>query len=198
MSGNRYYGRPADASGGSLTLINIAETHPDYVAFPSIPQTETAAATPVQNSAYFTYVGRWPIGSVFNFVVLNMTQIGGQQPTEVGFFISDSAPNRAPQQLFKIASTASFESITSGTGVKRNFQPMNATLFTDCYLWCGYRHSGNLGQPIFSTLTADFAEATHLFLNSSPAFSSTTNFNATLNGTALTGLGMRGERYPIT
>lgn len=196
MVGNRYYGRPVDTSGGGLTVLNLTVTRPDFVAFPVTPEDPASNGAPIQNQAYFVYLQDWPIGSVWNFVTMNLTQIGGAQATEVGFFYSDSAPNRDGQRLTKIASTPTFENVTSGLGVKRNVFPMQATLFTNCYLWAGYRHSGALAQPRFSSIQPDLGDANELILNSSPAFSATTNFFATLNATAIH-LQMRGERSPI-
>lgn len=195
MAGNRYYGRPVDSTS-TISFININSTQPDFVALPFVNQTEADNGAPIQNQAYFVYIGHWPIGSVWNYVAMNLTQIGGQQPTEVGFFYTDSAPNADGQMLTKIASTASFDSVTSGLGPKRNQLLMSATLFTDSFLWCGYRHSGALAQPRFSGIGVDLGQAYDLILNSSPAFSSTVNFFATLNATAVH-LSMRGERYPI-
>lgn len=196
MTGNRYYGRGFSTASGGVSVLNLTVTRADYVAFPVTPESEASNGAPIQNQAYFVYLQDWPIGSVWNFVTMNLTQVGGQQPTEVGFFYSDSAPNRDGQRLTKIASTPTFDSVTSGLGFKRNLLPMNGTLYTNCYLWAGYRHSGALAQPRFSSIQPDLGDANELILNSSPAFSSTINFFATLNGTAIH-LQMRGERSPI-
>lgn len=176
MVGNRYFGRPVTATTStSGTIVNANFTNPEFVARPKLPLTTTALN--VTAVGYFGYVGLWPAGAVFQHWEGQVTNVFSAELGDVGIFVSPLPPNRQTQNLFRIATATAKDSFLT-TGVKRNTDAFNATLYTDSFMWAGIRQTGTGGQ--MTAVTMDLGDGYAMIDVTGTAFTATTNFIATL------------------
>src|SRR2546428_5661404 len=90
----------------------------------------------IAGTAYYVYLGRLAKGLTVKFVEFHVTTLGaGAQTAEVGLFSTPSAPNKSAQTLTKIVATGTLDSLTAGTGVKRNTASFAQNVDAGTHLW---------------------------------------------------------------
>lgn len=179
MAGNRFFGRPVTATTStSGTIINALFTNPEFAARPKLPLSSTNVSV-TTGFSYFGYVGLWPAGAVFQKWESQLTTTASNEQAEFGVFVSPLPPNRQAQTLYRIA-TATAHDAFSSTGVKRNTDALNATLYTDSFVWAGF-HRGSAGTPgAWQSIALDLGEGYAMVTPSSIALTATDSFLATL------------------
>lgn len=111
-------------------------------------------------TAYWAYVGYWPIaGAVGNFVRFRVQTAGaGAQTAEVAIATSPLAPNGGGQTLTKLVANGTLDSLTAvGTGEKKNTVSMATVIPAGSHVWVGLRTAMAVTQPTVWAVAADNA-----------------------------------------
>lgn len=149
-------------------LSNIEPQSPNF--FRSILPA-SATLTTIDGTAYWTYLGRVTRTVVINYVEFLVSIVGAGTLTgcEVGLFSTPAPPNKAGQNLTKIISTGTVDSILVGTGAKRNTSSFAQSVAVGTYLWAGIRTSTSSTEPSIGGLLMDMGQGHVLSLASSGA-----------------------------
>lgn len=128
------------------------------------PQLERAAPITfflcITGTSYYVYVGRTSRPYTAAFVEFQVSTVGaGAQTAEVGLFSSPLAPNKTGQTLTKLAATGTLDTLTSGTGVKRNTASLAASIPGGTHLWAAIRTAMATTQPTCTALFGDMGQA---------------------------------------
>ena len=127
----------------------------------------------ISGTAYFVYMGRTTVALTPKYIESYLNVIAaGTVVTEAGIFSSPSAPNKASQSLTKLAVTATWDTLTSGLGVKRS-AALSTSVPAGTHLWAGVRFAFGTTQPTFSGLLYDLRQGLILITASASAFSTT-------------------------
>lgn len=119
----------------------------------------------VSGVGYWVYLGRVVKAFTPKHVEFHLSTVGaGAQTVEVGFFSTPSAPKKAAQSLTKLVASATVDSLTVGTGVKRNTTPFATSIAAGTHLWAGIRTAMATTQPTIWGLGVDMGQGQILFL----------------------------------
>ena len=129
-------------------------------------------------TAYFIYVGRTTAPMTPQYIESWLSVVGvGVSSVEVGLFSSPAPPKKAAQTLTKITSTATYDSLISGTGTKRNTGAALATLVpAGTYLWAGLKVITLGTNPTYWGLSAAMQEGYVLTTGTAGTFSDNTSW----------------------
>jgi hypothetical protein len=146
-----------------------------------------AGAALTSGRAYWVYVGRTVKAITVNGIECWLTNIGTvSQTAEVALASTPSAPNRAASQtLTKIAATGALDSLTSGTGLKRNSTAFNQVVFASVHLWAGIRVAMSLTQPSMFGLTGDWNDGQILITSGASALTGSTTWSGAVLSAAI-------------
>lgn len=177
----------ASGGGGVAVTITADSSFPDQplIATPRGIRGGLADAVLLATTqrCFFDYVGYWPAGVVFKYVEFLPSNGGTNSLIEVGLFSSTSAPNKNGQLLTRLVSGTVSIPLTLNVA-NRNSDAFASTLATASFLWCGFR-SVNTANPQLRGLSFDMGQGHGLILGgTTPAFSATTGFTATLSGSS--------------
>jgi hypothetical protein len=76
----------------------------------------------------------------------------------VGLFSSPSAPNKAGQTLTKLVANGTLDTLTSGTGMKRNTVTLATPIPGGTHLWAAIRTAMATTQPTCVGLSGDMGQ----------------------------------------
>lgn len=125
----------------------------------------------VSAQAYFTFLAFVSKPVVPKFVELNLNGLAvAVTAAEVGLFSSPVAPNKAGQTLTKIVATNAMDSLTVGTGVKRNTAAFSQQVDAGTYLWAGIQVTWTTTAPNFMALSTDLSEGHGLLTAAAASF----------------------------
>lgn len=114
--------------------------------------------TLIEDTAYFVYVGQVPACTP-KYVEFQVTTVGtGAQTAEVGLFSTPSAPNKASQSLTKLTADGTVDTLTVGTGMKRNTSAFSTAIADGTHLWAGIRTAMATNEPTLRGIELDFAQ----------------------------------------
>lgn len=140
--------------------------------FRSMADVATAGFLTISGTAYFVYMGRVGPAAITPKYVRAYLRVVAASLTvaEAGIFSTPEPPNfAASQSVSKLAAVATWDSLTSGLGMKKSGQ-MSTSVAAGTHLWAGFRAQFST-MPNFTGLIYDNRSGEILVTASAAAFS---------------------------
>lgn len=143
-------------ANGNITVSTVVQSQfNDRVMMSSLHASTTQTQT--SGTASYVYVGRTYSAAVWKFVKFRLNTVGaGAQTGEVGLFSSTNAPNGTAQTLTKIWADSTLDSLTVGTGIKKNTTASAVSVPAGTHLWAACRFAMATTQPNLAVLIDDW------------------------------------------
>ena len=170
---------PQGAAGAGL--VSLANSG---IIWPPGGIRSNAAFQPVDNRAYFVYLGKSSESEVIAHVALFHTANGTTSFTgEVGLFTTPNPPTLgAGQTLTKVWASA-LPDLTSGAGAYRVNTSANATSHpSGVHLWIGFRGTSGGSMPTMHQIIRNWAIGDLLVTDTAGALTSSSTFAGVVSG----------------
>lgn len=150
------------ATGNYFTQLGSAQPIQNIIQNTTLLQM-TVGFTCITNTAYWIYIGYFPVATTVTNIEVYVTAGGsGGQTAEFALATSTTPPNRGSLTLTKLAATGTLGSLTSSNTVVRNTNSFAQAVSAGTHLWAGMRTAMATTQPAIAAVTGDYSDGTIL------------------------------------